>query len=60
MTSRALMMQPVELRPYPPPYGEWRPRKGAWDQLQASRAYHDTLHERADPAERPVALDVEV
>jgi hypothetical protein len=56
MTTRALTIQPVELRPNPPPYGRLSLRIGAWDQLQAQRAYDD----HHEPPERPVELDKKV
>lgn len=59
MTSRALVVQTIDLKPHPPPYGELHLRKGAWDQLQASKAYRETLSE-ADEAIQRRALDLEI
>ncbi|MES2027986.1 MAG: hypothetical protein V4477_02290 [Pseudomonadota bacterium] len=56
MTSRALIVQPVELKPNPPPYGRLSLRMGAWDQLQAKRAYDD----HREPPEEPSELDKKV
>lgn len=56
MTSRALVVQTVELKPNPPPYGRLSLRTGAWDQLQAKRAYDD----HHEPPEPPVELDKKV
>lgn len=60
MTSRALMIPTIDVQPNPPPYGELRLRKGAWDQLQASRAYQETFQDGALPPDRKAALDVEI
>jgi hypothetical protein len=60
MSTRALIVPTVNLKPNPPPYGELRIRKGAWDQLQASRAYQQTLHDRDLPAPKKAALDLEI
>lgn len=60
MTSRSLIVPTIDLQPNPPPYGELRMRKGAWDQLQASRAYRETLHDKTPPFEHRSALDLEI
>jgi hypothetical protein len=60
MTSRALIVPIVELKPHPPAYGELRLRRGSWDQLQASRAYREKT-ETVEAAKEPaMILDVEV
>lgn len=56
MATNALTVPPVELRPNPPPYGRLSLRTGAWDQLQAKRAYDD----HHEPQERPIELDKKV
>lgn len=56
MPSHDLIVEPVILRPNPPPYGGLWIGKGAWDQLQAKRAY-DELQE---PTGRPSHLDKRV
>jgi hypothetical protein len=60
MTSRALIAPITELRPYPLPYGELRLRKGKWDQLQASKAYHDVLRDGVVLPEPSKVLDLEI
>jgi hypothetical protein len=54
MTSTALVSLPEELRPNPLPYGRLSLRKGAWDQLQAQRAYEDGDERHPD---KPLSLD---
>jgi hypothetical protein len=54
MTSTALVSLPEELRPNPLPYGRLSLRKGAWDQLQAQKAYEDG--DERHPG-KPPALD---
>lgn len=60
MTLRALSVPTVNLQPNPPPYGELRLSKGAWDQLQARKAYQAPSRDGELPAERTVALDLEI
>lgn len=60
MTSRALIVPIVNAKPNPPPYGALRIGKGAWDQLQASKAYQDTLQDGERPLDRKAALDLKI
>jgi hypothetical protein len=60
MTSRALTVPTIRLQPHPPPYGELRLRKGAWDQLQANRAYQETFEDKNVPPTRKAALDLKI
>lgn len=60
MTSHALVVPITNATPNPSPYGALRLRKGAWDQLQANRAYQDTLHEGERSLEHKVALDLKI
>lgn len=60
MTSRALTVPTIKVQPNPPPYGELRLRKGAWDQLQASKAYSETFHDRDIPPARKASLDLKI
>ncbi|WP_398471554.1 hypothetical protein [Tardiphaga sp.] len=59
MTTRALVVKTIDLKPNPPPYGELHLRKGAWDQLQASKAYRETLSEAHETMQRQ-SLDLEI
>lgn len=60
MTSRALIVPTIDLSPNPPPYGELHLRKGAWDQLQASRAYQETVQDGDLDAASSATLDLEI
>jgi hypothetical protein len=55
-SSSALVTLPIDLKPNPNPlpYGRLPLRAGAWDQLQARRAYEES-DEHPQPA--PAALD---
>jgi hypothetical protein len=55
MSSRALVIQPVELKPHPLPYGRLSVGSGVWDQMQAQKAY-----EEVERPERAPALDKKV
>jgi len=57
-SSCALVPRPIDLRPNPLPYGRLPPlAAGAWDQLQARRAYGDGDE---TPQTRPGAVDKRV
>ncbi len=60
MTLHALTIPTVNLQPNPPPYGELHLRKGAWDQLQARKAYRAPLLDDDLHLAREVALDLEI
>jgi hypothetical protein len=60
MTSHALIVPTIDLQPNPPPYGELRMRKGAWDQLQASKAYQETLADKQLSPKRRATLDLAI
>ena len=60
MSSRALIAPIINLQPNPLPYGELRVRKGAWDQLQASKAYQESVQGGNVAAIRKAALDLEI
>jgi hypothetical protein len=60
MTSRALIVPTIVVQPNPPPYGALRMSKGAWDQLQARKAYQDTSSDRTIPPQRQSALDLKI
>lgn len=55
MSSRDLVIQPVELKPHPLPYGRLSVSSAAWDQVLAQKAY-----EEIERPERPQALDKKV
>jgi len=42
MTSKALIVPAVDLKMNPPPYGKLHLPQGAWDQLQARKAYEES------------------
>jgi hypothetical protein len=52
----ALVTQPLDLKPNPPPYGRLPLRTGAWDYLLARKAYEEG-NERHPPSS---ALDKKV
>lgn len=60
MTPRALTVPTINLRPNPPPYGELSSRKGAWDQLQARKAYQTPTLDDDVPSKGSVALDLKI
>jgi hypothetical protein len=60
MTLRALTVPTINVQPNPPPYGELHLRKGAWDQLQARRAYRAHRLDDDSPAKREAECDREI
>jgi hypothetical protein len=57
MTTRALITTTLDLQPHPPPYGKLYLSQGAWDALQARRAYQETLADSESSMPRSSILD---
>jgi hypothetical protein len=53
-SSSALIPRLIDLKPHPLPYGRLPLQAGAWDQLQAQRAY---VHEDERPRTPPGTID---
>jgi hypothetical protein len=54
MTSKALIIVPVDLKPNPLPYGRLPLKQGVWDQVQATKAYGEADDHHVS---QPKALD---